>query len=59
MKLSPTRVAPDCQTNSPCQHLGKSMENGMENMHGVSRVKVISWYWVHISTGYTCNFRKK
>ena len=30
---SPTKEAPDCQTNSPHQHLRKCIENSMENMH--------------------------
>ena len=31
-KLSPTKEALDCQTNSPCPHLKKCMWNSMENM---------------------------
>ena len=30
---SPTKEAPDCQTNSPQLHLRKCIENSMENMH--------------------------
>ena len=35
---SPTKEAPDCQTNSPQQHLRKCIENSMENMHTDVRV---------------------
>ena len=29
----------ECQTNSPCQHLRKCIENRMENMHTDVRVQ--------------------
>ena len=40
-KYSPTKEALDCSTNSPCQHLRKCIENGMERMHTDARVQRI------------------
>ena len=37
-KYLPTKEALDCSTNSPCQHLRKCIENGMERMHTDARV---------------------
>lgn len=40
MKLSPTKDALDCSTNSPCQHLRKCIEKGTENMHTDVRIEL-------------------
>ena len=28
----------DCQTNSPCQYIGKCIKNSIENIHSEARV---------------------
>ena len=37
-KWSPIKEAVDCETNSPCYHLMKCLENITENMHTDVRV---------------------
>ena len=35
---SPSKESLDCQTNSPCQYIGKCIKNSIENIHSEARV---------------------
>ena len=41
MKWSPISEVPDCQLNSPCQHLRKCKQDSVENMKSNTRVEKV------------------